>query len=436
MNALHVKYLLVGGGLASSAAAQAIREIDAEGSILLVGQEVNRPYHRPPLSKEYLRGGRRREELFTLESEWFSSHHVQLRTGLRVAHLDTARSTATLESGEEISFDRALLATGGTPTHLHIAGADLPNVYYLRTLDDAQRLHNGIEKAKLEGHAHDNGRGIVAVVGGGLLGVELSASLAQLGLKVELICGRHHPWQKFAGEATGRFVAGYLEQRGVTVHASRRAHRFEGDGRVQRIAIDDDTMVDCDFVVAAVGMTVNKELLRGTPIEAEKAILVNEHCRTNVENIFAAGDCAAVFDPLFGKHRIMDHWDSAIVTGTLAGQNMAGVSRRYDAVNFFYSDVFDVSLSAWGEGRLVDRCIVRGGTQLDDPNFIEFGIAADGRLAQVLAINHAGQDELLKDLLRRRLKIDGNEQILRDPTTSLESLLIPSPRGQHFSSTL
>lgn len=425
MNSNHVKYLLVGGGLASSSAAQAIREIDAEGSLLLVGQEVNRPYHRPPLSKEYLRGGRKREELFTLESEWFSAHRVQLRTGLRVAHLDTTRSKATLESGEEISFDRLLLATGGTPTHLRIPGAELPNVHYLRTLEDAQRLHNGIEKAKVEGLPHENGRGTAAVVGGGLLGVELSASLAQLGLQVELICGRNHPWQKFAGEATGRFITGYLDQHGVRVHASRRAQRFEGDGRVQRIIIDDDMQVPCDFVVAAVGLTVNKDLLRGTPIEAEKAILVNERCCTNVENIYAAGDCAAVFDPLFGKHRVIDHWDNAIVTGTVAGQNMAGADRRYDEVSYFFSDVFDLSLSAWGESRLVDRCIVRGSTQLDGPNFIEFGIAADGRLAQVLAINHPGQDDLLKELLRRRLQVtDENEQVLRDPTTTpLESLL-------------
>jgi 3-phenylpropionate/trans-cinnamate dioxygenase ferredoxin reductase subunit len=397
MNAFHVKYLLVGGGLASSAAAQAIREIDTEGTVLLVGQEVNRPYHRPPLSKEYQRGARRREELFTLDGDWLAQHHVQLRTGRRVAHLDTTRSKATIDSGEEISYDHLLLATGGTPTHLTIPGADLPNLYYLRTIDDADRLHNAIEKAKVEGRPQQEAgrRGRVAVIGGGVLGVELAATLTQLGLKVDLACGRPTPWHKFAGEVTGRFVARYLEQHGVSVHVDRRAQRLEGDGRVQRVILSNDDVIDCDFVVAAAGMTVNKELLRNTPISAENAILVDAQCRTNVENIYAAGDCAAVFDPLFGKHRVLDHWDNALVTGALAGRNMAGANLTYDAVNYFFSDVFDVSLSAWGESRLIDRRIVRGSTHVEEPNFIEFGIAADGRIAQVLAINHPGEDDVL-----------------------------------------
>jgi NADPH-dependent 2,4-dienoyl-CoA reductase/sulfur reductase-like enzyme len=170
-------------------------------------------------------------------------------------------------------------------------------------------------------------------------------------------------------------------------------------------------------------MTVNKELLRGSPIAAEKAILANEYCRTNVTNIYAAGDCAAVFDPLFGKHRILDHWDNAIVTGTLAGGNMAGLNRKYDAVNYFFTDVFDLSVSIWGEAKGVDRSIVRGSTQLDDSNFIEFGIAADGSIAQVLAVNHPDEDAVLQQLVRRRVRIDGNEDHFRDPTRDLSGIV-------------
>src|SRR5439155_15461019 len=116
---------------------------------------------------------------------------------------------------------------------------------------------------------------------------------------------------------------------------------------------------------------------RGTPITHEKAILVNEHCQTTVADIYAAGDCCAIFDPLFGKHRILDHWDNAAVTGTLAGMNMAGADKAYDAVNYFFSDVFDLSLSAWGESRFVDHRLMRGTPNLDHPDFVEIGIAAD-----------------------------------------------------------
>src|SRR5207302_9614057 len=128
-----------------------------------------------------------------------------------------------------------------------------------------------------------------------------------------------------------------------------------GDGRVQRVELADEKFVTCDFAVACVGAAANRELLRGTPLASEKAILVDDHGRTNVADIFAAGDCCAVFDPLFGKHRVLDHWDNASVTGTLAGTNMAGGDARYDAVNYFFSDVFGISLSAWGEARLVTR---------------------------------------------------------------------------------
>src|SRR6266550_8369449 len=206
MSSLHVKYLLVGGGLASSSAAEAIRAIDPVGEMVLVGQESIRPYHRPPLSKAYLRK-RDRHELFTLPPEWFSTHHAQLHTGLRVSQLDAARAVAGLENGQEISFDTLLIATGMTPRHLTIPGADLPNLYYVRTLHDVDRLHNAVEKALHEGHRYRNGRGIVAVIGGGVLGVELAATLTQLGLSVHLIFGKGHPWDKFAGENTGGFLS-------------------------------------------------------------------------------------------------------------------------------------------------------------------------------------------------------------------------------------
>ena len=426
MSASHVKYLIVGSGLAGASAAQAIRALDPRGEVLMVGQEKIRPYHRPPLSKNYLRNRRERRELFALPIEWFTENNVRLRTSIRASHLDTGRRIVTLESGEEISFDTLLLATGMTARHLDIPGRDFPNVYYLRTLDDADRLHHAIDKARGEGMRHQHevgGRGRVAVIGGGVLGVELAASLTQIGLAVDLLLGKAHPWDRFAGDHTGAFLARLLETHGVTVHTRARPQRLEGDGRVQRVVIDDERTVGCDFVIAAVGATLNRELLRGTPITAEKAIVVDDHCRTNVEGIYAAGDCAAVFDPLFGKHRVLDHWDNAQVTGAIAGTNMAGDDRAYDAVNYFFSDVFDLSLQTWGEPRQVDRRLIRGSTTLDAPDFIEIGIAADGRIAQILAINHSGEDDLLRTLIRQRVRVDGNEEALKDPSFPLASLL-------------
>jgi 3-phenylpropionate/trans-cinnamate dioxygenase ferredoxin reductase component len=423
MNHLHVKYLLVGGGLASSSAAEAIRAIDPEGSMLLVAQEVNRPYHRPPLSKEFLRHQKARAELFVNEPDWFERSQVQLRTGRRVAHLDVSRMAAILDNGEEISFDRLLLATGAVPATLKVPGSNLPNLFYLRTLDDCDVLLHAIDKAKAEGRPHDGGRGRVAVIGGGVLGVELAASLTQLGLSVDLLLAGAHPWHRFAGENTGRFLSFFLQKRGIHVRPASAPRRLEGDGRVQRIVLPDGQPIDCDLAIAAVGAVPNMDLLHGTPIAAGRAILADEHCRTNVPGIYAAGDCAAVFDPLFGKHRVLDHWDNAIVTGKLAGRNMAGMNESYSAVNYFFSDVFDLSLSAWGDSRHIDRRLLRGTPNVDAPDFVEFGIGSDGRIVQVLAVGHAGEDEVLRSLIAGRVRVNGNEELLKDPKSDLGRLL-------------
>jgi 3-phenylpropionate/trans-cinnamate dioxygenase ferredoxin reductase subunit len=423
MSILHVKYLLVGGGVASSAAAEAIRAVDLEGPVLLVGQEVNRPYHRPPLSKQYLRREQGRADLATVPVGWFAEHRVELRTARRVVHLDTARQIGALDDGEEVAYDRVLIATGATPVPLDVPGASLPNVFTLRTLQDADRLHNAIDKAKAEGRPNARGtRGRAAVIGAGLLGVELAGSLTQLGVAVDLISSTH-PWDRFAGENAGRFLAAYLQQHGVAVLAGVRPTRLEGDGRVQRVVLGDGTVVDCDFAVVAVGATANRELIRNTPIGVGRAILVDAHCRTNVPNVYAAGDCAALLDPLFGKHRVMDHWHNAVATGRLAGRNMAGVDEAYAGVNEFTTKAFDLDVTVWGEARLVDHRLLRGTPNVERPAFAEIGIAADGRVAQVIAVGGVEDRDALRELVARRAPVSGREESLKDPAAPLRDIM-------------
>ena len=226
MNNLHVKYLLVGGGLASSAAAEAIRRHDVQGSVLLVAQEVNRPYHRPALSREYLRRERHRDELTTFPPGWLSEHDVELRTGRRV---ESSRHQSCVPprwiTGRCWSYDHVLIATGASAKPLKIPARDLPNVFTLRTLQDADRLQHAIDTALRQGHRHPRGvgRGKVTVIGGGLLGLELASSLTQLGLFIDLVVGQQFPWFRIAGDATGAFLRQHMERNGVTVHAGSRA---------------------------------------------------------------------------------------------------------------------------------------------------------------------------------------------------------------------
>lgn len=480
MSSLHWKYILVGGGLASSAAAQAIRQIDPDGSILLIGQEINRPYHRPPLSNTYLTARQGREGLFTLPVGWFAEHHVDLRTGCQATRLDLPRRTVVLSTGDEVGYAKLLIATGAAPAHLDIPGATLPNVYYLRSIEDADRLRNALDKARHEGVAHERShaapgehpqagpglcplpavpacpvpskpRGRAVVVGAGLLGTELAAVLTQLGLSVDLLSNRPYPWHRQLGETAGRLLARYLQGRGVRFHPETAPVRFEGDGRVQRVVLGDDRKLDCDLVVGAVGIVPNKQLVRGAAIHAERAILIDRHARTSHSDVYAAGDCAAIFDPRFDKYRRLDHWESARIMGEIAGRNMAQSASRpagesipeppaasplgrpadahflaaYDQVNHFSSQVFDLTISAWGEGRLVERRIVRGNPNPEAPDLIEFGVAADARIAQIVAIQTtpSAPNTILGDLVARRLSVNAKDALLRDPAIPLSALL-------------
>jgi 3-phenylpropionate/trans-cinnamate dioxygenase ferredoxin reductase subunit len=426
---LHVKYLLIGAGGAGSAAAEAIRANDPAGSILLIGQEHNRPYLRPELSKTYLRRERSRAEIAALPVGWYTEHGVELRTGRRAVSLDTARACITLDSGEEAAFDQLLIATGSSPRPLKIPGAELPNVYYLHTLDDCDRILHALDKAKSEGRTQPghpkiaaSPRGCVAVIGAGLLAVELAASLKQMNFHVELVVGRSHPWARYAGETIGRFITTLLQDHGVVVHNDLTAEQLEGDGRVQHVRMSNGKSIDCDLALAAIGVVPHRELLRGTPIAAEKAILVDARCRTNLPNIYAAGDCAAILDPLYGKHRVLDHWNTARLTGAIAGASMAGPDARYDIVSTFSSDVFDLKLTAWGDPRFVDRRLVRSSLNGASPQLAEIGVASDGRVVQIVAIGRTEEHGHFHRLIQSRFNVAGKEEIIKDPLMSLDQL--------------
>lgn len=463
MNSQHVKYVIVGGGLAGSSAVEAIRRRDPAGSLIFIGQEVNRPYHRPPLSKSYLRRQSGRADLTALPLGWYSERHVELRTGRRVTAIDAARAAVSLDNGEELSFDSMLIAVGASAAPLKLPGAQLPGIYLLRTIEDADRLHHAIDKTRAEGRPHppapaaadrevpreaaaaklkiaSTGRGRAVVIGAGLLGVEVAGSLRQAGLHVDLLAANELPWDDIAGEAAGKFLLRLLEDQGVVVHRASPAIRLEGDGRVQFVVANSreggEQRIDCDLAVAAVGIVPHRELVRGTPIAAERAILTDQRCRTSVAGIFAAGDCAAIHDPLFAKHRLIDHWDHARISGAIAGANMAQLGGfgmddtlddlSYHLVSHFDSEVLDVRVDVWGEARLVERRLLRGTPSQIDPQFAEIGLAADGRVAQVLAVGRVAERAMLERLVALRLDAREIESQLKDPDQDLAALLPPS----------
>ena len=420
----HVKYLLVGGGLAASAAAQAIRDRDSAGSLLVVGQEILRPYHRPPLSKTLLRGEVSKADLLAQPVGWFPQHAAQLVTGRRATTLDAGRQRVGFDDGSIVQYDELLLAFGGMVAPLEIPGAGLPGLYYLRSLADAESLVTRAKTAAVEGRPQPNGRGRAVVIGGGTLGVETAASLRRRGLWVDLVMKSERPWPGVAGETAGRWIASLLEGEGVNVHADNPPAKLLGDGRVQRVELAGGETLQCDFAVACVGMRVDRRLLANTSINAAAAVMCDAFGRAGRDNavshVWAAGDCAAIFDGRFGKNLPGGHWDVARLAGRLVGDNMARAAAGEDLVAWdelpgVHSEIFGRDVYAWGAARLIDRRLVRGGGS----DFAEIGVDAGGKVCHVWVVGRDGEHAMLRNLVRDRISIEGREDDLRDPAVGL-----------------
>ena len=418
------RYLVVGAGVAGASAAAAINDVDPGGSVLVVGRERSRPYHRPPLSKAYLRGEIGKADLIAQPLGWFPTHGADLRTGVRVTRLDPPRRRATLDDGATVQYEQCVLAYGATVAPLEVLGAGLPGLHYLRTLDDCDQLRTRLTRALKEGLPHADGRGRAVVVGGGLLGTEVAASLTRLGLAIDLVIDAPLPWAGVAGESASRFIAGLLDRNGVTLHRDAGVAELLGDGRVQRVALDGGAELPCDFAVAAVGARVDARPVQGTRVTLGRAVLCDAFGRTDAEYVWAAGDCCAMRDERFGKSLPAGHWDVARLQGDLVGRNAATVAldgepAAWREVRGWHSELFGVDLFAWGTTRFADRFLTRGSVNVERPDYAEIALDSDGRVCHALAVGREGEQAALRRLVEDRADVRDRETILRDPDAAV-----------------
>jgi 3-phenylpropionate/trans-cinnamate dioxygenase ferredoxin reductase subunit len=322
------RYLIVGGGMAADAAVRGIRELDRDGPVGLVSAEPHPPYNRPPLSKGLWKGApfervwRRTEEL-----------GVELHLGRTVRHLDLRHKQATDDRGEVYAFDRVLLATGGTPVRLGADGA-----VYFRTLDDYQTLRRLADQ-----------RERFVVVGGGFIGSEIAAALAQLGRRVTMLFLEDGVGARLFPAGLARFLNDYYRERGVEVLPNQAVARVEPTGERFEVQTQSGLRFEADGVVAGLGIRPNTELAASAGLPVEDGILVDESLRAGHPDVFAAGDVTRFFNPALGKRIRVEHEDNANTQGQVAGRNLAGADERYTHLPFFYSDLFDLGYEAVGE---------------------------------------------------------------------------------------
>ncbi|SCL49868.1 NAD(P)/FAD-dependent oxidoreductase [Micromonospora chersina] len=368
-------FVIVGAGLAGARAAQTLREEGFDGGIVVIGEEPERPYERPPLSKGLLTGGAEPDSVYVHDAGWYAAHDVDLRTDTRAVAVDRSAGEVRLADGRHLRFDKLLLATGATPRDLAAPGVDLDGVLRLRTLADSRRI-----AATLVDGAH------LVIVGAGWIGLEVAAAARQRGVTVDVVETAALPLRRVLGDEIARVFADLHRDHGVTFHFGAEIHEIRGAGRVSSVRLVDGTELPADAVVVAVGVRPNTDLAAAAGLTVENGIVVDASLRTADPEIHAAGDVANAYHPVLRRHLRVEHWANALHGGPAAARAMLGQPVSYDALPYFYTDQYDLGMEYVGHAPpgAFDRVVVRG--DLAKREFIAFWTAR-GRVLAGMNVN-------------------------------------------------
>lgn len=408
--AAETTFVIVGGGLAGAKAAETLRAEGFAGRVVLIGDEDQRPYDRPPLTKEYLRGEIEREKLDVHPAAFYAEQAIELRPGRVAVGLDPASREVALDDGERFAYDRLLIATGAEPRRLPVAGADLDCVLTLRTVADCDALRAEVEQASS-----------VVVVGAGWIGAEVAASARQLGRDVTLIDPAAVPLERVLGREIGGLYRDLHAGHGVRMLMGVGVSACEGDGRVERVRIADGRVIDADLVIVGIGVEPHTGLAARAGLAVGDGILVDEHLETSVGGVFAAGDVAGAHHPFYGERLRVEHWANALHQGPVAARAMLGTGAVHDRLPYFFSDQFDVGMEYSGLARAGDRLVLRG-----DPatrELIAFWLRGEHVVAGV-NINVWDVTDAIGRLIRGRVAVEDTR--LADPDVPLDALA-PAP---------
>jgi 3-phenylpropionate/trans-cinnamate dioxygenase ferredoxin reductase subunit len=399
-------HVIVGASLAGAKAAETLREEGFEGRLVLVGTEHERPYERPPLSKDYLRGEAGRDKVYVHDQGFYAEHDIELLLGRTAVSLNTSSSELTFDGGERLRYDRLLLTTGAEPRRLPVAGGELDGVLYLRSVQDSDALRGRLDRG-----------GAVVVVGAGWIGAEVAASARQRGLEVTVLDPLSVPLERALGAEVGAIYRDIHTDHGVQMLMGTGVEAFEGDRAVERVRTSDGRELECDFVVVGVGVEPRAGLAAEAGLAVDNGVLVDEYLETSVPGVFAAGDVANAQHPFYGERIRVEHWANALNQGPAAARNMLGRESAYERLPYFFSDQYDVGMEYTGFARTWDRVVFRG-----DPagrEFIAFWVAED-RVVAGMNVNVWDVTDHIKRLISEGVTVD--ERRLRDLDVPLETL--------------
>ncbi len=402
-------FVIVGASLAGAKAAETLRAEGFDGRVVLIGDEARRPYERPPLSKEYLRGEKDFDAAAVHPAGYYDEHDIELRTSTTVTAVDPGERSATLASGEQIAWDRLLVATGAAPRRLSVPGADLPGVLYLRSVEDADILRQAISPSAQ-----------VVVIGAGWIGAEVAASARQLGAGVAMVELAAVPLERVLGVEVGAIYRDLHASHGVDLHFGVGVEAIVGSTAVEAVRLSDDTVLDATAVVVGVGVAPRVELAEAAGLAVDNGIVVDEHLQTSVPGIFAAGDVANAFHPRYGTRIRLEHWSAALNQGPAAARAMLGQDVVYDRTPYFFSDQYDLGMEYRGWAPGFDQVVFRG-----DPTsgaFLCFWLR-HGKVTAAMNANVWDAGDAIEALLRADRPVDPAR--LGDPEIDLTGLAGP-----------
>jgi len=406
-------HIIVGASLAGAKAAETLRQEGFEGRVVLVGAENERPYERPPLSKDYLRGEIPREKVYVHDEGFYAEHDIELRLGRTAESLDMSSSELVLDNGERLRYERLLLTTGAQPRRLSMPGAELDGVLYLRSIEDSDALRERLDRG-----------GAVVVVGAGWIGAEVAASARQRGLEVTVLDPLAVPLERVLGAELGAVYREIHTDHGTEMLMENGVEAFEGDKAVERVRTSSGRELDCDFVVVGVGVEPRTRLATQAGLAVDDGVTVDEYLQTSVPGVFAAGDVANAHHPFYGERIRVEHWANALNQGPAAARNMLGRSAAYERLPYFFSDQYDVGMEYTGFARTWDRLVFRG-----DPaarEFVAFWMVED-RVVAGMNVNVWDVTNPIKRLISGRLPIE--DRRLADPDVPLDELAVAARGG-------
>jgi NADPH-dependent 2,4-dienoyl-CoA reductase/sulfur reductase-like enzyme len=344
------KLVFLGGGMVAGYAAKQLVELGLPaGDLTIVSADGDVPYERPPLSKGFLAGNDTQESIRIVPAEFYSEHRIDLRLGVEIERVDAGAKRLYMKGGGELGFDKLVLATGARARTLNVSGAELDGIHNLRSLEDSRRIREHAASAKR-----------AVVIGGGFIGMEVAAVLAQKGLETTMIIRSGRIWDQFFTPEMSHFFETYYAARGVRFERNASIESFGGNGAVTSVRMAGGRTIPTDIVVAGIGVQPVTGFLAQSGIELSDGVVVNEYLETNRTDIYAAGDVANYYDLLFGKGRRVEHWDNAVSQGQHCARLLMGERQPFRHVPYFFSDVFDLSYEFWGDTLGADQVVTRG----------------------------------------------------------------------------